>query len=280
MFSVTVEPFPGQELTAAMLAEVEVEERFVPGPAGAPDVRVLLYRPRGAIGVLPLIVSMHGGGFALRPDMFAAGDARLAMIGALVVSVDYRTAPDHIFPAAPEDCYAVLCWATEKLDVDPQRVVITGVSAGGALAAATALMARDRSGPPIRLQALLIPVIDDRCETPSMRQFEEGPLFGGRMARGMWDNYLGAERDRARTSAYAAPGRAESLVGLPAAFIQVGGLDPLRDEGLTYAQRLMGAGVAVELYCAPGQHHGLSENDRTRDAAGALYLAAVREALS
>jgi acetyl esterase/lipase len=113
-----------------------------------------------------------------------------------------------------------------------------------------------------------------------MRQFEEGPLFGGRMARGMWDNYLGNDMDRSQTPPYAAPGRAQSLAGLPAAFIQVGGLDPLRDEGLNYALRLMEDGVAVELYCAPGQHHGLSENDRTRDAAGTLYLGAVRDAIS
>jgi acetyl esterase len=280
VFSVTIEPFPGQELTKEMLSAVNVEERFVPGPAGAPDVRVLIYRPSRVAGTLPLILSMHGGGFALRPDMFAAGDAHLAMIGALVVSVDYRTAPDNTFPAAAEDCYSVLRWANENLDVDPQRVVLTGVSAGGALAAAVALMARDRTGPPIKLQALLIPVIDDRCETPSMRQFEEGPLFGGRMARGMWDNYLGPDMDRAKTPPYAAPGRAQSLAGLPAAFIQVGGLDPLRDEGISYAQRLMGDGVVVELYCAPGQHHGVSENDRTRDLAGTLYLAAVRDAIS
>ena len=280
MFSLTIEPFPGQELTEEMLSKVEIEEHFVPGPSNAPDVRVLIYRPHGAAGTMPLILSMHGGGFSLRPDMFAAADARLAMIGAVVVSVDYRTAPDHPFPAAPDDCYAVLCWATQGLDVDPQRVVLTGVSAGGALAAAVALMARDRSGPLIRLQALVIPVIDDRCDTASMRQFEEAPLFGARMARGMWDGYLGTEVDRTTTSSYAAPGRAESLAGLPAAFIQVGGLDPLRDEGVTYAQRLMADGVAVELYCAPGQHHGLSENDRTRDVAGSLYLAAVREAIS
>jgi acetyl esterase/lipase len=280
VFSVTIEPFPGQELTEEMLSAVEIEERFVPGPSDAPDVRVLIYRPRGAAGTMPLILSMHGGGFSLRPDMFAAGDARLAMIGAVVVSVDYRIAPEHTFPAAPDDCYAVLCWATEELDVDPRRVVLTGVSAGGALAAAVALMARDRGGPPIRLQALVIPVIDDRCETPSIHQFEEGPLFGGRMARGMWDSYLGGGVDRTSTPPYAAPGRAENLAGLPAAFIQVGGLDPLRDEGIDYAQRLMGDGVAVELYCAPGQHHGLSENDRTRDMAGTLYLAAVGGAIS
>ena len=277
--SVTIEPFPGMELSEDMLAAVSIEERRATGPAGAPDVRVLVYRPKEAIGGLPLIVSLHGGAFALRPDMFPAGDARLAMLGAVVVAVDYRIVPDDPFPCAPEDCYAALCWAVHELEIDPQRVVVTGVSAGGALGAAVALMARDRSGPAIALQALMIPVLDDRCETTSMQQFEEAPLFGGSQARGMWDNYLG-EADRSEVSPYAAPGRAEDLAGLPPAFIQVGGLDPLRDEGIAYAQRLMGAGVAVELYCAPGQHHGVSEDDRTRDQAGALYVAAIGAAIA
>lgn len=202
----------------------------------------------------------------------------MAMMGALVVAVDYRIVPDHPFPAGAEDCYAALCWAVRDLDVDPGRVVVTGTSAGGALTAAVALMARDRGGPAIALQALLIPVVDDRCDTPSMSQFEEAPLFGARMARGMWDVYLGTS-DRTQTSAYAAPARAEDVGDLPPAFIQVGGLDPLRDEGIEYGMRLMSAGVPVELYCAPGQHHGLSENDRTAAHANVLYASAMRAAL-
>ena len=275
----SIEPFPGLELTEEMAAAVSIEEQFATGPVGAPDVRVIVYRPREKTGALPLIVSLHGGGFALRPDMFPAGDARLAMLGALVVAVDYRIIPDNPFPCAPEDCYAALVWAVGELDIDTERVVVAGTSAGGALAAAVALMARDRGGPAIRLQALVIPVIDDRCDTTSMQQFETAPLFGGSQARLMWDNYLG-EVDRSKTSPYAAPAREENLAGLPSAFIQVGGLDPLRDEGLVYAQRLMGAGVSVELYCAPGQHHGVSDNDRTRDQAGALFIAAVGAAIA
>ena len=280
MFSVSADAFPGQELSSEMLAHLDIEEQFVPGPAGAPDVRVLRYQPKDTAGPLPLVLSMHGGGFALRPDMFPAGDARLATLGALVVSVDYRVVPESRFPAAVEDCYAVLCWAVKELPVDASKVAITGVSAGGALAAAVALMARDRVGPKIKLQALVIPVLDDRCDTPSMRQFEEAPLFGGRIAREMWNAYLGPDVDRSSTPAYAAPGRTEILEGLPSAFIQVGGLDPLRDEGLIYAQRLMAAGVPVELYCAPGQHHGVSENDRTAGHATQLFLSAVSAALA
>lgn len=280
MFRFAADPFPGQELTPEMLSNIEIDERLVPGPAGAPDVRVLLYNPTEVDGPLPLILSIHGGAFARRPDNFPAGDARLALLGAQVVSVDYRIVPDSHFPDAVEDCYSSLCWAVDELPVDKRRVVITGASAGGALAAGVALMARDREGPDIKLQALIIPVLDDRCETPSMRQFEEAPFFGGRMARQMWDNYLGPDIDRSHTPAYAAPGRADHLGGLPPAFIQVGGLDPLRDEALIYAQRLMAAGVPVEVYCAPGQHHGMSEDDRTADNAGRLYSSAVQAALA
>jgi acetyl esterase len=272
--------FPGMELTDEMLASVTIEERLVPGPQGAPNVRVLLYRPKSADGPLPLIVSMHGGAFALRADSFPANDARLAMNGALVVSVDYRIVPEHPFPCGVEDCYAALCWAVAELDIDPARVVVTGASAGGALAAAVTLMARDRGGPAISYQALMIPVLDDRCETASMRQYVEAPVFGATRAREMWATYLGPPADRADTSPYAAPARAQSLAGLPPAFIHVNGLDPLRDEGIEYALRLLAEGVQVELYCAPHQHHGMSEDPRTQAQAARIFQEAVRAAIS
>lgn len=267
------------ELTDELRAAVRVEERWVPGPVGAPDVRVLLYRPVAVEGTLPLVVSMHGGAFARRADNFPAVDARMAMLGALVVSVDYRIVPEHPFPCGVEDCYAALCWAVAELDIDPARVVVTGTSAGGALAAACALMARDRGGPAITLQALVIPVLDDRCATSSMRQFVEAPLFGGRQAREMWATYLGSAAGASEVSCYAAPARATNLAGLPPAFIQVSGLDPLRDEGIEYALRLLADGVPVELYCAPGQHHGLSEDPRTHAQAAKVFADAIRAAL-
>jgi acetyl esterase/lipase len=275
-----IEPFPGQALTDRARAAVEIGTRFVPGTAGAPDVRLLEYRPRDAEGTLPLIVSMHGGGFALRADHFPLVDANLAMLGAHVVSVDYRTVPDDIFPAAPEDCYAALCWAVDTLDIDAERVVVTGASAGGALAAAVTLMARDRGGPAIAFQSLVVPVLDDRCETPSMGQYEEAPLFGAALARSMWDTYLGPDVDRTDTPPYAAPNRARDLSGLPPAFIEVGGLDPLRDEGIEYAMRLMASGVPVELYCAPHLHHGVPEDARTMEQMARLHRDAIAAAIA
>jgi acetyl esterase len=274
-----VKPFPGQELTPELLAAVDREERFAPGMRGAPEVRLLVYRPKEARASQPLVVDLHGGGFALRADNFPAGPAHLAMLGATVVSVDYRPSTETQFPGGVEDCYAALCWAAEVLDVNRDRVAVTGVSAGGALVAALTMMARDWGGPKIAFQALVIPVIDDRCETPSIGQYDEGPLFGGRLAKEMWVRYLGPGADRTTTSPYAAPGRAEDLHGLPPAFIQVNGLDPLRDEGIHYALRLMAADVCVELYCAPNQHHGMSEDPRTAAAAARLYHDAMRAAL-
>ena len=279
MVSSELEPYPGQELTPEMMAGVDREERLVPGPSGAPDVRVLLYRTKGAPTGQPLVVDIHGGAFAMRADNFPAGPSRLAMLGATVVSVDYRPSTEAAFPAGVEDCYATLCWAVESFDGDRKRVVVTGTSAGGALAAAVTLMARDRGGPTISFQALQVPVIDDRCDTPSMRQFDDGPLFSGQKARAMWEQYLGADADPDGTSPYAAPGRSSDLRGLPPAFIKVNGLDPLRDEGIHYALRLMAAEVPVELYCAPNQHHALSEDPRTEAQAARLYTEAMRTAL-
>jgi acetyl esterase len=271
-----IDPYPGLELSEELRAGLDREERFIPGPDAAPDVRVLLYRDKARTGTLPLVVSMHGGGFSGRADQFPAADAGLAMLGAQVVSVDYRGTPDHPYPAGVEDCYAAFCWAVESLDIDRDRVVVSGPSAGGALAGAVAQIARDRNGPAIALQCLLFPVTDDRCETPSIQQYFEAPLFGGDQAIGMWDAYLGADADRSATPPYAAPARATDLTGLPPAFIQVNGLDPLRDEGIQYAMALMAADVPVELYCAPHHHHGYSEDPRTAEQASRLFADAVR----
>jgi acetyl esterase/lipase len=275
-----IEPAPGMALTESMRASLTIEERWVPGPPDAPDVRVVLYRQHGLPPTPPLIVNLHGGAFRMRADHFPAVNARLAKLGALVMAVDYRTLPAGRFPAAPDDCYAALCWAVDELEIDRSRVVVTGTSVGGNLAAALTLMARDRGGPAIAFQALVVPALDNFCETVSVRQFEDDPLFGGLELRAMWRDYLHPDVAPADVSPYAAPSQASDLSGLPPAFVQVGGLDPLRDEGMEYAIRLLAAGVPVELYCAPGQHHGLSDDIRIAVQAGQLHRAALAAALA
>jgi acetyl esterase/lipase len=238
---------------------VETSERTIPGPEGAPDVKVRLYKPREApAGPLPCYVHFHGGGFILG-DLETSHPRMLKYCGDLKcfgVSVDYRLAPEHPFPAGPEDCYAALRWTVENADelgIDPDRVAIGGDSAGAAFAAAVTLMARDRGGPRIALQVLTVPVTDDRMETPSMKAFTDTPVWDAVKSGHMWRHYLG--EGGGEVSPYAAPNRATDLSGLPAAYVMTAEYDSLRDEGIDYAQRLMAAGVPVELHVFPGTYH-------------------------
>jgi acetyl esterase/lipase len=252
-------------LTDELRELVEVTERTATAD-GRTDVRVLVMRPKASAGPLPVLMHFHGGAFChLSPDDFAGIDAGTALSqDVVVVSVDYRLAPEHPFPAGPEDCYTALLWTVAsagELGVDVDRLVVSGGSAGGALSAAVALMARDRNGPRLAAQALTIPVTDDRLRTPSMRQYAQSPGFSGTAAEGMWLHYLGEDRDVATTSPYAAPARATDLSGLPPAIVVTHGLDPLRDEGIEYALALLAAGVAVELINIPGSYHGAPPED-------------------
>jgi acetyl esterase/lipase len=241
---------------------LDVDELMVPGPEGAPEVRVRRYRPADHNGPLPAMVYIHGGGFVVGSiDLYDADCRRIAAeVGAVVFSVDYRLAPEHPFPAGLEDAYAVLVWVADnagELGVDPDRIAVGGESAGGGLTAGVTLLARDRGGPSVCLQFLGIPELDDRMETGSMRSLGiDTPITTLANGEISWDSYLGAGvRGTDAVSPYAAPARATDLAGLPPAFVTAYEFDALRDEGIAYAQRLMAAGVSTELHVYPGAFH-------------------------
>lgn len=249
---------------------VDITRQEVPGPDGEPDVPVLIFSPSGEQTDRPALVYTHGGGFV---TLSADGDQALpaeiaAETGAVVISVDYRLAPETTFPGPVEDCFAVLVWVaknSESLGIDPARIGVGGVSAGACFAAAMTLMSRDRGGPEICFQMLDIPVLDDRCSTPSMLAFHDAPVWNLKSAQDSWKHYLGPEAD-GEVPPHAAPARAEDLSGLPPAYVVVSEYDPLRDEGIDYARRLLEAGVPTELHVFPGTFHG---------SGGALPAAAV-----
>jgi acetyl esterase len=253
------------ELTAPFNASVDtsgltVSELLVPGPPGAPEIPVRVYAPEERSGPAPGLLDIHGGGFALgNIDMEHAMAARLVRtLKIVVVAVEYRLAPEHRYPAGLEDCYATLQWMAANagdLGIDLGRVGVYGQSAGGGLAAALTLLARDRGGPSLCFQFLGIPELDDRLETPSMRQFVDTPLWNRGNAILSWRYYLGDDHGD-EVSPYAAPARAGDLTGLPPAYVCTMEFDPLRDEGILYALRLLQAGVPVELHQYPGTFHG------------------------
>ena len=249
---------------------VDVEERSVPGPEGDGPVGVRVYRPsrEAPEAGWPGVLYIHGGGFVMGSvEAEHGGCVRIcADVGAVVVSVEYRLAPEHAYPAGVEDCFAALRWLHAEapaLGVDTGRVAVAGSSAGGGLAAAVALLARDRGGPPLCFQYLGIPELDDRLISPSMTAFTDTPVWNRPNAELSWRYYLGPRAGsgpagRGDVPIYAAPARAGDLSGLPPAYVSTMEFDPLRDEGIDYAVRLMRAGVSTELHCFPGTWHGSS----------------------
>jgi acetyl esterase/lipase len=241
---------------------VACEERFVPGPPGAPDVRLLVYTPPGEKTIRPAYLHMHGGGYVLGNPEINDGSNRsfAAELGCVVVSVDYRLAPETRFPGALEDCYAALLWLqaqAEHLGIDPSRIAIGGESAGGGHAAALALIARRRGEVQICFQLLDSPMLDDRTGSTS----EPHPYCGGLVwtrnsNRFGWRCLLGAEPGGPNVPVEAVPARVADLTGLPPAFITVGALDLFLEENMEYARRLIRAGVPTELHVIPGAFHG------------------------
>jgi acetyl esterase len=235
---------------------IAVDNRTIPGPAG--DLPVRIYTPDGSAG-RPLLVYFHGGGWVIGDLETVDKPLRSLALrsGVVVLSVDYRLAPEHVYPAAFDDSYAATVWAAQhaaELGADPAQVVVGGDSAGGNLAAAVALAARDRGGPQLAGQLLIYPVTDFDFTTRSYEDNGEGYLLQRATMQWFWAHYLGAA-DLGKDP-YAAPLRADNLVGLPPAFVMTCEFDPLRDEGEAYAARLRDAGVAVSARRYDGMLHG------------------------
>ena len=238
------------------------EAIIVPGSSNAPPIRVMMSRPASVTSLLPALLHIHGGGYVI-------GDAEMmgpmlrelaAELGCAVFSVDYRLAPETVFPGGIEDCYTALKWLTENaetLRIDSTRIGVMGESAGGGLAAALALLVRDRGELSLMFQHLIYPMIDDRTGiTSEPHPFTGEFVWTPEHSRFGWGALLGTAPGGPGVSPYAAAARATDLAFLPPAFIAVGALDLFLDEDLDYARRLARAGVPVELHVYPGAFHG------------------------
>ena len=261
------------------LADVHDERVAVDGG----EVAVRIYTPAGE-GARPALVYLHGGAWWLGDLDQADGGCRwiAAEVGCIVVSVDYRLAPEHPFPIPFEDCFAATAWVAReatRLGIDPTRIAVGGGSAGGNLAAAVALAARDRGGPALCFQLLDIPATDASMKSASIAENAEGYLLTRAGMEQGWGYYL--QRAEHRGHAYASPLLAPDLAGLPPALVTTAEFDPLRDEGEAYARRLEAAGVSVELHRFDGMIHGFGAMTKLLPQAVAcrdLQNAALRSA--
>jgi acetyl esterase/lipase len=275
--------------TARPLPErLEVRDHLVPGATERqPAIHLRSYVPSAACTPAPCVFYVHGGGLVLGSvDEDGTRAAELAVAtGCIVTSVDYRLAPECPFPAALDDCYQALRWVVEnhrELGIDADRVALYGPSAGGALSAASALVARDNAGPRIALLMLVSPMLDDRTAEPSTVTNTGFGAWSREANIQAWAAYLGTTFGTDLVSPYAAPARAEALTDLPPTYLDVGDLDLFRDEVVTFAGRLMRSQVAVELHVYPGGIHGgehLAPHAELSERIRSYRLSALRRAL-
>jgi acetyl esterase/lipase len=259
MRSMSITP-PIDELLAARPGILH-EERTVPGPEGQPDIILSIFRRSDHVAGGPGIYHTHGGGMIIG-DRFTGIDTVFDWIeefDAVAVTVEYRLAPENPDPAPVDDCYAGLVWMAgnaDDLGFDADRLIIVGGSAGGGLAAGTALKARDLGGPALAGEVLIYPMIDDRNETVSSHQFVGIGVWDRGSNDTGWDALLGDRRKTENVSIYAAPSRATDLSGLPPTFIDVGSAEVFRDESVAYASTIWASGGICELHVWPGAFHG------------------------
>ncbi len=255
-----------KQMMATMKSQMPVipgvitEDRVIPGPVGAPDVTVRIYRPEKQSELLPALLWIHGGGYMLGEidqEDFTAKQFTLAG-ECVVVSVEYRLAPEHPYPAPLDDCYAALKWLSahaDELQVDRSHIAIGGASAGGGLAAGLALLSRDRNEVKTIFQLLVYPMIND-CNIAPASDILPDTLFWTRENNLIgWRSYLGCEPGNKGISCYASAFRATNLEGLPPAYITVGGIDLFAQEDIDYSRRLIDAGVPTELHVYRGGCH-------------------------
>ena len=267
--------------------DVNRQDYVVPGPAGAPDIGALVYTPGGS-GPFPCIYHVHGGGFVGGAAALLESIHRplAAELGCIIVSIDYRLAPETTFPGNIEDCYAGLTWTFARaieLNIDPARIGVMGESAGGGLAASLALLARDRGALTLAFQCLVYPMLDDRtCTQLELHPYAGEFIWTPHNNRFGWSSLLGTEPGGPDVSPYAAAARATDLASLPQTFIATGALDLFLEEDIEYARRLLRAGVPTELHVYPGAFHGfdLMPGVAVAAAAQADRIAALKRAMA
>jgi acetyl esterase/lipase len=271
-----LEAWPAVSLSEAVLVQVRarilplpsgpdegvtVDQHVVAGSEGAPELSVQVYRP-AELRSRGCIYHIHGGGFVTgkASDFSAIIRPLAASLGCMIVSVDYRLAPETPHPGPIEDCYAGWVWTRAHCadhGLDPTRIGVMGESAGGGLAASLALLARDRKGPPLAFQCLTYPMLDDRTGSTRMPHAHTGEhIWTAHNNRFGWHALLGAEPGGNDVSCYAAAARVSDVTGLPPTFISTGALDLFLGENIDYAARLLQAGIPCELHVYPGAFHG------------------------